>query len=178
MAPFYARGKYRCTVLEQAWDESKSGNDMLVLRVKVNAAVLDRFNDAGDPDEEPVPQSYTRTIRLTLTSNSIEMALKKLRHAGFNGSSFDDLQLVGKDVIAACDEETYENKLKERWDLALPPLTGSEGRAPLASKPGITRKLNALFGKQLRGDGTSSPRATAPATVTAGGGALDDDIPF
>lgn len=178
MPPFYGQGLYFVTAVDQAWTESKNHNDMLVLKVRVDGEAILRTGADGEPvyDLGHVARNYDRTIRVTLTADSIEMAMKKLRYAGFTGSSFDELNLVGKQFIAVSKEpQSKDGKTYEQWDLALPPLSG--GGPPLESKPGVTRKLNALFARQLK-EGAGS--ASAPQTIAppGGGAAVDEDIPF
>lgn len=180
MAPYYAPGKYRCTVLEQGWAESTNGNDMLVFKVRVEAYIIEGYGESGElvHQEQMVENAYTRTLRITFTNDSIEMALKKLRYAGFSGASFDELNLVGSRIIAVSQEpRVRDGKTYEQWDLALPPM---DSGPPLQSKPGVARKLNALFGKQLKASGSGSP-TQRPATAAVGAGSAgsgDDDIPF
>lgn len=181
MPPYYDQGLYFVTGVEQAWTESSNHNDMFVLKVLVNGHAVPIAGADGEITYElqPVGANYTRTIRVTLVANNIEMAMKKLRYAGFTGTSFDDLNLVGRQFLAVSQPPQFKDgKSYEQWDLPLPPLADSG--PPLESKPGITRKLNALFGKQLKegGESAAAPRAAPAAVVPAGGGSDPNDIPF
>lgn len=171
MKPFYAPGRYNLTVIDQAWMESRNGSDMLALKTRVESQVVEEYQDGELVHREAlVSQNYPRTIYIVFSQNNAEYAIAKLRHAGFTGRTFDELNLVGNKVIGVCTEGTYKNEPSEQWDLALPPRDGGPS---LESKPGVTRKLNAMFGKLLN-DGVSTPK---PATGAAAPNS-NDPIPF
>lgn len=174
----YQPGRYRCSVDENAFQVAKTGKPMIVLKVRPEAQLFDRIGASGEPytEEEVTSQQYPRTVRIVINENneqSLDFAMRKLRHAGFTGSSFDQLDLRGKDVVCDCKHETYEGNLTERWDLPLP-----DQSRPLENDPSIARKLNAIFGKRLTTNGgiATPPQHQPQAAVV--GAADDDDIPF
>lgn len=172
--PFYDPGQYHLHVSDLALGEAKStSNPQVVLRGKVIARL--RVGSDGEEFSEPVAAQYDRTIYLTVTEDSRDMILKKLRYSGWAGDRFETLakDLVGKGVRAVCKIEVskggkFDGQNVEKWDLALPPLE----LKPLENKPDVAKKLNALFGKLLK-DGAQTE---APAPVAAK--ADDGGVPF
>lgn len=177
--PFYDEGRYSCRVTEQGFQEAKTGKPMLVLKVQPQAKLV-----LGPEGNEPqfCTQTYDRTIRLVINNESekqMEMMLKKLRHAGFTGTSFGDLDLVGKDVECQCEYSDYEGKTYEQWDLCLPKLD-QKPLEPLNT--GTARKLDALFGRMLKDGATAvqepPPQETPPAEREAWVPPPNDEVPF
>lgn len=178
MKPFYDPGVYRCKVQEQAWGKSgkdRNGNEQLVLKVLVVDKIEQWYDDAGQLQQEPasVRNSYERTIFLTFTTNNVEYIVAKLRHAGFSGTEFTELNLVGADVFCVCAHDSYQGQEREKWDLALPPRESK----PLENDDNVARKVNALFGRALKENGSSTP-IPKPPPVAASVSPADDDIPF
>lgn len=181
MAPFYEPGKYRVLVLEQAWDKAQSGADQLVLKFRVNAKIED--DGSGETYEAVLSHNYERRIFLTFTENSIDYIVKKLRYAGFTGSSFEELSLAGAELVAECKHEARDNQQREKWD-----LPWAMASAPLKSDSSIARKVNTLFGRALKsgasaGAAVAATTAQRPLAAAVPGGAPrvpDDDegIPF
>jgi len=161
MSAFYEPGNYVCHVVDQAFQMTKTNRPMLVLRVRVTHKVIDE----GLPSEQLHPvQDYERTIRLVVVEEnekSMEMMMRKLRYAGFMGDSFRDLKLVDCDIRASCRESTYEGQPTEDWDLMLPPLASSE---PLEGDPKLVRKLDALFGRQLKATAKKEKLKAVPSS--------------
>ena len=65
MGAYYAPGKYRCEVVEQAFMKSKTGRPMIVFSVKVLYQLEERYDDQGELDWATIQidQQYSRTVR-------------------------------------------------------------------------------------------------------------------
>lgn len=153
----YQPGDYRCLVTEQGWQRAATGSKMLVLRIQpeVRAAVRD-----GKRVADPVTGGH-RTVRLVVAGEKqAGMVLKKLRHAGFEGTKWSEVDLLDRHVYAVCRHEPYQGEPSEEWDLMLP------GAGPLTDDPKIVAELDREY-----------PIA-AGAYETGGIADEDDDIPF
>lgn len=169
----YEVGRYRCLVLDQAWDEENANKTpCLIFKVRVEHGLHEYIDDGGEvaQDDVPLTQNYERNIKIHITEKSAQYAAEKLRFAGFSGDAFSKVNLLGATVIGDCKHETRDGKTYEKWDLALPPRSG--GGAPLKTDAAVARKVDALFGKVLK----APPGAikTAPALASVGAGGLDD----
>lgn len=177
MAPFYQAGTYRCRGVGHAWDEAGTGSKQLLIKMKVEGERIESFDTSGEPQvvDAPVATSYERTVFLTINDKTIEYVIKKLRFAGFDGASFDDLDLFGHELTAICRHEPTQDGsgMRERWDLAW----ANESKA-LKSDSNVLRSINALYGKHLKASAPAASKVTPrPAAVAA----VDDDpdgIPF
>lgn len=165
----YSEGTYSCLVKEQSMAVSKNGNDMLVFRCHPHAVVVK--NDAGEESlDSSIMEEADCWARLTIlpdNEQSLEYTMKKLRHAGFTGSSFSELEFVGKQILLTCKH----NGEYEQWEFPLPAL---EQREPSTMDAKDQRKLDALFGKYLK-DGSKKPAAKPRQTVPA---TSNDEVPF
>lgn len=179
MSTHYQAGKYRCQITEQAFGESKDKHTPFFgLKVKPTG-----FYDPATGDLVPC-SDFERTVYLYMTDKTIDQATKNIRSLGFTGDSFRQLDpevpghtsLIGTEADFQCKHEPYNNTLSEKWEFPL-----SEGR-PLEKVSGLSKKLDALFGKSIKG--SAGPKA-APAKAAsdgavpvAAGVAPDDEIPF
>lgn len=172
----YAPGRYRCQITEQGFSESKEKKTpCFAIKIKPTAAY--------DPTNGDLVQceAYERTVTLWLTENTVENAIRNVRSLGFDGASFRELDpevpghtsLVGVEFDFQCSHEEYEGKQMERWEFPPP-----EAR-PIERVSGLSKKLDALFGKSLKS--VAPPKAT-PAKSKQEGAAVaaptGDEIPF
>jgi len=166
----YLAGKYLCDVEEQAWTRAKTGSRMLILTIKPKAQLVTRGDGKGGMVTEQVPtkNSYPRKVRVVVTKTTAEMALKKLRAAGFKGNKWSEVDLLGYEVACDCTEETYEGKPVERWDLSL-------GGEALVSQPEVADELDVEM--PIAAVVTSAPN-TSPGSTAVGMAPEDEDIPF
>jgi hypothetical protein len=146
----------------------------------------------------PVGGEHKRTVYLSLTDQHgarhkhADNSINVLRHLGFHGAEADFARLdpghpdchsfAGQGVEAYCNHKTKDNGTAvEQWYINTP-------RAATAVKPlekDMARKLNALFGKELKA-GTSIapsvPTPTPPTGITPAEAAAEteteDDVPF
>jgi len=172
MALQYQPGLYKMDIEDQAWNRAKNGTTrMLVLVGKVVAEVTERGNGKGGTIQEaiPVANSYARTIRVVVLDTTAQMAMKKLRHAGFTGDKWSQIDLKGKTVFATCTHQNDgDGRPKENWDLALP------GRDPLVSEDDIAKELDIEFPNVFTVVAAAQgSREAKPASVPD-----DDDLPF
>lgn len=179
-APFYAKGRYVCEIVNQALGKSSTkGTPQFVLRFKV----------LGTPDPD-TPENfikdanqYERSLYRYLTEASAEYTVADLRSLGFEGDSFKLLDpstpgfhnFAGLVVDMICDHEQNDKKeWQEKWGLLRGP--GEFKVAPLEAAQ--VRQLDNLFGKHLKeSKGASAPRPPQPAAIYADG-VDDDSIPF
>ncbi len=189
MVPQFEVGGYNVRIHDAGIETSKNkGTPGVTLKVEIRSKIEEgedgtRFDAACDPG--------FRTINLWITEKTVDFTIDKLRKAGWEGQSFDELhQLVGMQAAAFCRHETqetgeYAGQTQEKWDLGLPTSQNVNHDSTTA------RKLNALFGKKLKmtkpaGNQQSAPapqRQSVPAKQAppeyGGGNNNDDDsIPF
>lgn len=184
MSTFYAPGRYRCEVTQQAMTKASTGTPQLVLKVQV----LEEY--VGAEDTEPCAQQYERTIFRSITAGTMTYFEKELAALGFQGGSLRQLDpnnddftdFKGTQVDCLCKHEPdYKDKsvIREKWSICWPdgemaskPIEGEELKAS------DYRALDALFGKATK----AAPKAAAPKPTpqpqAAEIGIGDDDIPF
>lgn len=174
----YSPGRYRCKIVEQGFSESREKKTpCFAIKVKV-IGLVDQTNGDLLPCD-----SYERTVTLWLTDNTIENAIRNVRSLGFDGASFRELDpevpghttLVGTEADFLCDHEDYNGKAMERWEFPPP-----EARH-LERVSGLSKKLDALFGKSLKA--AAGPKATVAKSKQEGaaapaGPSEKDEIPF
>lgn len=158
MAIHYEEGLYRFRVVSQGWTETKKAPPRPMFVINGDPiSRIHRGEDGSEYEDSVDRDQYDRRIQMLIDPNDVQsqdFAMKKLRYAGFEGDSFSDLDLVGKDIRARCTHGEYNQKPKEDWDFALPDRESNA--KPLDS--GMARKLDALFGKKLK-DG-AKPKAS------------------
>jgi hypothetical protein len=182
MSTHYNQGPYFCDVTGQQLTKTKNGNPQFELDMQPYAAI--------QQDGEPLvldANGPPRTIYMVITEKSGDFVLENLRSIGFAGSSFSQLDadmskgkvhsFVGQRIRTFCNHETYEGVTREKWM-----VSSGEKRQNEPLDTASVRKLDALFGKQLKnGAKSSAPAAEKAAPPPAEDHALvteDDDIPF
>lgn len=115
----------------------------------------------------PVDVKYTRDCRMYITDNTVGMIRDRLARMGWSGANWTELDnhsFSGTRVMLQCEHDNRDrDHVWERWDF---PYEGEPKAATIESDPTVTRKLDAMFGRALRGQ---------PAAAGAGGGG---DNPF
>jgi hypothetical protein len=185
MGIHYDQGQYMAVVTQQGFKESTNGNPVIVLKVKPYLHF--QYDSSGVEIEDNLPSdSWERSIFLTVTKKTTDFVLKKLRAAGFEGSSFRELDLQGKSVRCRCSHGTDNNGAdREEWDLVYE--YESKPLEPLDSA--AARKLDALFGRELKTPvtpvDTSKMKPSHAAAVHAqqppeqdAAMATEEDVPF
>ena len=178
--PLYDRGLYRVRIDNQQLGESQNGNPQIVLTF----TPLGQY-DMKDNSLFTCP-SEARSAFMTITDNTIDFILETLRHLGFQGNSFAQLDpdttgfhdFRGVECDAYCKHDEYEGKTKEKWNI-------SRGKVTLNVKPLEKKDLRALdakFGKKLKATpaATNGPTKAPPARGQAPAPAapVPEDIPF
>jgi hypothetical protein len=176
MTMYYEPGRYRCRVASQGWAEAKTGKTMIVFKVFPLARII---QGPEGPEDAYVDGKYDRTIRLVVNPESdkqMDCMMLKLRHAGFDGDSFAQLDLTDSEVECQCDPQEYNGKEVESWDLALPPL---ESKPPQMIDPKVARKLDALVGRRLKDGAAPKPQAQpVPTGASEEPPGDDSEVPF
>ena len=176
MAPHYAEGVYECEIVGQGLNTSKTkGTPGVFLDI--------------------VPQNgqYDRRIQWWITDKTVDFVIRDLRLIGFAGESWSELDptsekfydFTGKTIQAQCRYErdaTDPSKVYERWEL---PYEGKPRETIRLDKKQV-RKLDMMFGKQLKAAKLEAPAAQPVAPPTKeeleaqidADIAADDGIPF
>jgi hypothetical protein len=157
----YDQGLYDCIIKSQGFDVSKE---------KKTPCFWLRFLPVKKDGEE-IDAEYEREIKMWLTDGTINRVIDRLRSLGWKGSSFKELEPGGKHAFAGtncqlrCEHEQNGSTVYEQWEFPAP------RSAPPENKTGVAKKLDALFGKALKGKPVSAePVATATSET--------DDCPF
>jgi hypothetical protein len=165
MSTHYQAGKYRCQIVEQAFSESKEKKTPFFgIKVKPTG-----FYDVTTGDLVGC-SDFDRQVQMYLTDNTVEHVIRNLRTLGFTGDSFKLLDpempghhsLVGTEADFVCKHEPYDGGIGEKWELHFI----GESR-PLEKVSGLSKKLDALFGKQMKG--SAGPKAAPARAADAGG---------
>ena len=186
MSTFYAVGRYVCRVTEQGWTETKAlpKRPMIIFMVRPTHEILK--DPAGGEELRPITSGeYDKKVQILIDATRddiMDMSLKKLRHAGFVGDSFADLNLVGADVRCDNTHFTYNGEERDRFELVLPDASFQ----PMDAK--AARTLDTLFGRRLKekiangpaeqATDTNRKRQAAPANDGLPDTPPDDEVPF
>lgn len=172
MTTHYAVGMYQARITGQRFDKTKNDNPVIVLDIMPQV-------DGGDGQ-------YGRSISWVITEKTIDFVVEKLRRVGFVGQSFAELDPAGArfhdlsgqviEVYCSHDDRGYEN-----WDLPRP--QAQRAQIPSGERQTMTARLDALFGKKLKGASqkkTKAPDKPAPtdAELKREAVAASDEIPF
>ena len=142
--PYYAEGNYQATIVSHTFTPGQYGVQLVI--------GIEPHTDG---------KSYSRTIYLPFLDadenpdKNIERTMTALATIGFAGNpsqldpqSDNPVSLVGNEITATCK---YNQDSKERWYVT----TEREPIKPV-TKP-MLRKLDALFGKELKKNGAKQP---------------------
>lgn len=180
MAMHYQPGGYFATVVDQAWQDTRNGDPMLVLRVKPTSEI--GIDESGGECRYALQVvDYERTVRIPFvqsSAKSMEMGLQKLRFGcGWDGGDFNELDLQGSEIRVRCAQGEYQGQPKEDWDIQLPAYSSEPLKSTSSDAP---RKLNALFGRKLKEEAPEDVGPPPPPVEAYESGPLpeDDDIPF
>ena len=175
----YEQGTYHIQIIEQGFDEGKYGLSFW-LKFSVTGGEYERTAFLSLIDEEGNPARYA------------EKSMEVLRHLGFSGaegklSILDPrhpqcVSFVGIECEGYCSHKVKDDgNVVERWYINTP-RDGMETKPP---EKDTLRKLDALFGKELKQaakdnpqppppqDGYSAPAERQPPVVPEA-----DNIPF
>ena len=155
----YTKGRYVVTVISHGFNKSKK---------KETPFIWIQFR--------PKDGKYERTVELYLTKKTVERVIKRLRLLGWAGEKFAELEthsFEGVETELVCEHEHSDGNDYERW--VFPPPAGRTG--PI-SDPSVPKKLDALFGAELRKKGPAAAVATPDVPDVATPDVPDDEIPF
>lgn len=177
----YQEGLYKALILEAALGTSSGNNPQIVLKVDI----LGMVDTLEDGTEDAIAcEAGVRTLYLTLTEKSADMHIKNLREAGWEDSDFSKIStIIGKECYVNCKQETqttgdYAGQVRDRFELGKP----YEAK-PLEHDPSVAMRLNALFGKKLKGAKPTAAAGKTAAKTPAKEPAQqmadsEDDLPF
>lgn len=176
--PYYAKGRYRAQVKEQALGQAQTGTTQFAVKV----TILECLTPLSEVSQ------YDRTIYLAITDKTMEYVVPKLQGIGYTRDSLKYLDpkepnhhsFVGQEIEVFCNHENNrDGVLQEKWDIA------RQGSKPLDVKPAdknAIRTLDMLFSRAVKQSGgasaarspipQSAPRSTPDLELT------DSDCPF
>lgn len=163
MSAFYDAGRYRGKIFKTEIGQNKNGNTQVVVTFKLTGI----YTPAGELAKMDFP--YNRAVYLVLTDATVGTpdkpgwVMQSLRHLGFNGTSFAQLDPespqywnpVDNESDLICKHDEYEGKEREKWE-----VYRGQGNTASAGKPVQSKDLRALdakFGKLLQA--TAAPNA-------------------
>lgn len=182
MGVHYGKGKYNCTGVEAALQESSKGQPMLALKFTVDSECQ------KDGSETPC-EGYERRLWLVVDEadeEGMDKAVRKMRQIGFQGIKMEDFPkwFVGKEFYANCWIGTnkkqgtkYFGQEQENWDVWTPKAESK----PLENKTEVAKKMNAILGKKLKETATAAPAEPPKVEAKVEGdssGIPDDEVPF
>ena len=107
-------------------------------------------------------EAYARTVNLYLTEKAIDFSLQRLYRLGWQGQSFVDLDgdspvhsFAGQQIELVCRHDHSGGKTYDNWEF--PPLDSQ----PVKSDPAVAKRLDALYGEQLRKAAAVKPEPTS-----------------
>lgn len=185
----YSEGIYRVRVIGQGFAESSAKKTPFFFLQVMPLGIV----DVEDPDRliTPVDSKYDRLIKLWVNStDNVERSVDKLftlcqwnGDGGFRQLDPDTpnyTSFTGVEFEAICSHSQDGDKVYENWD-----LPGGGSQSQIENAKGLSRKLDTLFGKQLKKTGTAKPPTKAPSqderleTVPPHGAPPPkDDVPF
>lgn len=166
------KGTYYGTPTKGVTGAASTGTPQMVVTFNVTH-IAD--SEGGWQEIQPI----TATVYLFLSDGAWEYSEKKLKAMNFNGN-FDSPEFACDGIELVCDHETYNNKTREKWDIA----GGSEVKKADANQ---IRTLSAKWKQSAKpssapkppGKPAAPPAAKKPAMANAGAAPIDpDEIPF
>lgn len=146
--PQYRPGRYLGRVVKQKLGEASTGNPMFVLTFDVLGLI-----DPAHPDDDLISVAAgERSIFRVITDKTTEYLIADLKALGFTGQrpsqldpdSSEHQSFVNQEINVTCSHETYDGKMRERWQL------DRGGLEIKALEPQSMRKLDAIFGRNFK----------------------------
>lgn len=194
MSVYYENnGKYWAKVTNQGLGVTSTGKPQFVL----SFTILGKVNPQ-DPEGALIScEQYERSMFRTITDKTVEWLLDDIKHLCQRGNLAPDisgfeqldpktpgfLNLANIEFEAFCQHDTYEGKTRERWSVS----TGGGGGLEIKPLDNTeVRKLNAMFGKQLKRLSNGAPKTPASpeppkesvVPMRSPANTPDDEIPF
>ena len=177
--PHFNQSLHRVRVTAQGFDESKEKKTPFFW-----LAFTPLFETDTTGAEIAQCADFEREVRLYLHENTIDQTVERLRGLGWDGASWADLEpyaldgfsFVDHEIDVRCSHEQQGDNVYERWELP------SGGRRS-EHKTGMTRRLDALFGSQLKATAAKGKKAAGkakakPKSEPELSTATEDEIPF
>ena len=171
----YDEGIYSARIVDAGLGESTEKRTPQIT-LKIDILGKQEKDGAGVPQIFQCPPGF-RTINLYMTEKTQEFTIQKLRDAGWQGDDFDSIvDMKGIECFVSCKHEVatkgeHIGQTFDRFDLGVPTFK------PIEHDTGVAKKLNALFGKMLKGV-KPKPVATVAAAVNDKIDDREDDLPF
>lgn len=175
-SPYYDVGRYLVRLGKHAVVEKTAG-PQLVIKFEV-LGVYDKTGQVVDCS------GYERSFYRVLNDKTMSFAIDELKALGFSAPKFSSLDPESDDPFSFdgiecdmwCSHKPDQNgNLRENW---APAKTGSGEIEGKRADRSALRKLDSLFGKELKSSKpTASKREPQPAAAMAQG-VSDDDVPF
>lgn len=156
--PKYQPGIYLGEVHQWGLGESKNENKTPYLYVAFKVT-----HQAGGGEWLPADVSEERTVFLWLSEKALDRTLQIIGDMGFVGDDLSKLDLPGdkRQVQFECKEETYDNKVREKWE-----VYGNRSIEHKALEGNAVRALNAHWQKHKpSGRPTAAPPPPAQSNA-------------
>jgi hypothetical protein len=163
MKPYYAPGRYKCRIIEQGFNEARTGTEQFWLRFQVLGRI-EPFNDSLE--------KYSRTAYFPITERTADRVMQDLHTLGFRGAGFDGVDpriegfhnFVDLQVELDCShEDGQDGAPRERWQV------------PGIGRPidgGRVLELNRLLSKKPQSANGQIGQDNDSGQIT------DSDVPF
>ncbi|HUU98238.1 MAG TPA: hypothetical protein VM487_21100 [Phycisphaerae bacterium] len=126
---------------------------------------------------------YLRTITFYITENTTDFVVDQVMSLGWDGQKWADLDpseslkcdLRGKVIRARCNHKASmkdQSKLFEEWSLP------GAARGPQESEASVARKLDGLYGKQMKKKAGAKPRTLSRELAEEAAAMGAEDVPF
>ena len=156
------KGRYRGRISDYGVYQSTAGQQHPTVFVSVE--LTGRY-DPATGQLVPCP-AETRTYFKAITEKTIDWVLSDLKAIGYDKDGFKYLDpevpgavdLFGKEIDVACDHETYEDAVRERWSIHREPTRKKVRRGELD-------RLDAQFTDHLRKAFADGKPAAAPVAL-------------
>jgi hypothetical protein len=161
MSAFYEQGLYSGECVGQFTGTSSGGTPYFALKFKIIARIVS--------EQEVRVEQSERTVYMYLSDKAAPYTVEAIRHLGYDR---DSLRFIDPNVDSFfnfagivtdlwCKVEDYQGDTKEKWSISTP-------RAPVEPLDDKEmRRLDALFGKALRGVVPSASAPTPPVAAPA-----------
>jgi len=165
----YEPGVYWIEIVDHRIVESRKKIPQMMIAFRV----LSRVNTSDPEGSAFTCDQYERSMWKSITDKTIDWLKQDVQYLLEQGGlddSFDRmdrldsqtpgcLQFIGIKCQARCNSNTFEGKTTDKWGLGYEPEGGKKLDINLLDNAGV-RKLDALFGKQLKSN--SAPKSAPP----------------
>lgn len=162
MSNYRDGSKYRAHVTHQQLGETSKSKPQFILTFMIDGEINPEDPDGAMWNVDNLERSYYKVIN----EKTIKYLMEDLERLGFQGASFEQLDekspgfhsFIGQSIVVVCKHGEYNGKPTEQFSLAGAP------RKSMAKEE--VKKLDALFGANLRGKFSKPAQAAKPAETT------------